>query len=215
MLNSGQARLAMYDLIFNRPICDYPTDGHLRVAILGEGSVCCEAFKACFSLGQASLPLHITVFGKDAVAFGSKMLDQAGDYPDLKRFAEEEGYAELSFRDMDFSVIDAEKCAQELPLESFGYIILATENKRVSKALAAAITKRAHSKCLIAVDAPELTCEITESNAEIYPYGLETSYTELTRLAKNINFAYATSGKGQRASREVEDAKFERSQAVE
>lgn len=215
MLKSGQTRLAMYDLIFNRPICDYPTNGHLRVAILGEGSVCCEAFKACFSLGQAALPLHITVAGKDAVAFGNKMLDQAGDYPDLERFAEEEGYARFFFRDMDFSVTDAEKCVRELQLESFGYIILATGNKRVTKALASAIAKRAHTKCLIAVDTPEFTCEITEPNVEVYPYGLETNYTELTRLAKNINFAYATSGKGQRASREVEDAKFERSQARE
>lgn len=215
MLNNGQARLAMYDLIFNRPICDYPTDGHLRVAILGEGSVCYEAFKACFSLGQATLPLHITVARKDAVVFGSKMLNPAGHYPDLKRFAEEEGYAELSFRDMAFSVADAEKCVRELQLESFGYIILTLEDKRLEKALAAAIAKRAHSKCLIAVDAPEFTCEITEPNAEVYPYGLETNYAELTRLAKNINFAYATSGNDQRRSREEVDAAFETSQAGE
>ena len=215
MLNCGQARLAMYDLIFNRPICDYPTDGYLRVAVLGEGSVCCEAFKACFSLGQATLPLHITVAGKDAVVFGSKMLDQAGDYPDLKRFAEEEGYAELSFRDMEFSATDAEKCVRELQSESFGYIIIATENKHVSKALAEAIAKRAHTKCLIAVDTPEFTCGITEPNTEVYPYGLETNYTELTRLAKNINFAYATSGNDQRRSREEVDAVFEASQAGE
>lgn len=214
-MHQGQARLAMYDLIFNRPICDYPTNGHLRVAILGEGSVCYEAFKACFSLGQTTLPLHITVAGKDAVAFGSKMLDQAGDYPDLKRFAEEEGYAGFSFRDMVFSVTDAEKCARELQSESFGYIIIATENKRVTKALASAIAKRTHTKCLIAVDAPEFTCEITEPNAEVYPYGLETNYAELTRLAKNINFAYATSGNDQRRSREEVDAAFETSQAGE
>lgn len=203
----GQARLAMYDLFFNRPICDYSTENGTRVLILGDGVVRDEAFKAAFSLGQSTMPLHITVAAEDGAEFGRIMLDEKGSYPDLMRFAQNEGYADLAFTSMTFTPSDVERCVRELQSSSYNYIIITLEEKRLVKSLATAIAKRATSTSLICSKFPELTYEIVEPNVEVYAYGMEDRYTELLRLAQNINFSCAMKT-SQRVSRNTADAGF-------
>lgn len=108
MAKIGEYRLRIYDLLYEKPICEYAeTRGNRRrsnVLILGTGWTGNEAFKAAFWAGQAlDTELNITVASQNASAYKNQVLSEnAGAYmPALKMYAEKKQYANLRFVDLD------------------------------------------------------------------------------------------------------------------
>ena len=108
MAKIGEYRLRIYDLLYEKPICEYAeTRGNKKqsnVLILGTGWTGNEAFKAAFWAGQAlDTELNITVASQNATAYKEQVLSaKAGAYmPALKMYAEQKHYANLRFVDID------------------------------------------------------------------------------------------------------------------
>lgn len=108
MAKIGEYRLRIYDLLYEKPICEYAeTKGNKRqsnILILGTGWIGNEAFKAAFWAGQAlDTELNITVASQNAEAYKEQVLSiKAGAVmPGLKKYAEQKHYANLRFVDID------------------------------------------------------------------------------------------------------------------
>lgn len=108
MAKIGEYRLQIYDLLYEKPICDYAENTGKKkqsnVLILGTGWIGNEAFKAAFWAGQAlDMELNITVASQNAAAYKEQVLStKPGAYmPALKKYAEHKHYANLKFVDID------------------------------------------------------------------------------------------------------------------
>ena len=84
MAKTGEYRLRIYDLLYEKPICDYAEISENKkrsnVLILGTGWIGNEAFKAAFWAGQAlNTELNITIASQNATVYGNQALsDKAG-----------------------------------------------------------------------------------------------------------------------------------------
>jgi len=108
MAKIGEYRLRIYDLLYEKPICEYAeTKGNKKqsnVLILGTGWIGNEAFKAAFWAGQAlDTELYITVASRNATAYKNQALSAKAEayMPALKRYVEQKHYANLRFIDID------------------------------------------------------------------------------------------------------------------
>lgn len=108
MVKIGEYRLRIYDLLYEKPICNYAENigkkKQSNVLILGTGWTGNEAFKAAFWAGQAlDTELNITAASQNATAYKEQILStKAGAYmPALKKFVEQKHYANLKFIDLD------------------------------------------------------------------------------------------------------------------
>lgn len=108
MAKIGEYRLRIYDLLYEKPICEYAETRKNRkqsnVLILGTGWTGNEAFKAAFWAGQAlDTELNITVASQNATAYKEQVLSTKAEayMPALKMYAEQKHYANLKFVDID------------------------------------------------------------------------------------------------------------------
>ncbi|HIY02992.1 MAG TPA: hypothetical protein IAA26_14300 [Candidatus Blautia faecipullorum] len=108
MAKIGEYRLRIYDLLYEKPICEYAeirgNKKQSNVLILGTGWIGNEAFKAAFWASQAlDTELSITVASQNAAAYKEQVLStKAGAcMPALKLYAEQKHYANLRFVDID------------------------------------------------------------------------------------------------------------------
>ena len=79
MAKMGVYRLRIYDLLYEKPICNYAESTGKKkqsnVLILGTGWTGNEAFKAAFWAGQAlDTELNITVASQNATAYKEQVL---------------------------------------------------------------------------------------------------------------------------------------------
>jgi len=133
MAKIGEYRLRIYDLLYEKTICEYAeVKGNKKqsnVLILGAGWTGNEAFKAAFWAGQAlDTELNITVASQNATAYKNQVLStKVGAYmPALKMYAEQKHYANLRFVDID--VEEGVNAAGLAPLDfaanRYNYIII-------------------------------------------------------------------------------------------
>ncbi|MBR3143451.1 MAG: hypothetical protein IKF09_09940 [Clostridiales bacterium] len=133
MAKTGEYRLRIYDLLYEKPICDYAEISENKkrsnVLILGTGWIGNEAFKAAFWAGQAlNTELNITIASQNATVYGNQALsDKAGAYmPALKLYAEQKKYANLRFIDLDVEQgVDAAGLASlDIIASRYNYVII-------------------------------------------------------------------------------------------
>lgn len=133
MAKIGEYRLRIYDLLYEKPICEYAENrGNKKqsnVLILGTGWTGNEAFKAAFWAGQAlDIELNITVASQNATAYKEQVLSaKAGAYmPALKMYAEQKHYANLRFVDIDVEAgVDVAGLAPlDIAANRYNYIII-------------------------------------------------------------------------------------------
>lgn len=133
MAKIGEYRLRIYDLLYEKPICEYAEIRKNRkqsnVLILGTGWTGNEAFKAAFWAGQAlDTELNITVASQNATAYKEQVLStKAGAYmPALKLYVEQKHYANLRFIDIDVEAgVDAAGLAPlDFNANRYNYIVI-------------------------------------------------------------------------------------------
>lgn len=133
MAKIGEYRLRIYDLLYEKPICEYAEIRKNRkqsnVLILGTGWTGNEAFKAAFWSGQAlDTELNITVASQNATAYKEQVLStKAGAYmPALKLYVEQKHYANLRFIDIDVEAgVDAAGLAPlDFNANRYNYIVI-------------------------------------------------------------------------------------------
>ena len=133
MAKIGEYRLRIYDLLYEKPICEYAETKKNRkqsnVLILGTGWIGNEAFKAAFWAGQAlDTELNITMASQNATAYKEQVRSaKAGAYmPALKLYAEQKHYANLRFIDIDVEAgVDATGLAPlDFAANRYNYIII-------------------------------------------------------------------------------------------
>lgn len=133
MAKIGVYRLRIYDLLYEKPICNYAEGTGKKkqsnVLILGTGWTGNEAFKAAFWAGQAlDTELNITVASQNATAYKEQVLSTKSDayMPALKKYAEQKHYANLKFIDIDVEEgLDAAGLAPlDFAANRYNYIII-------------------------------------------------------------------------------------------
>ena len=133
MAKIGVYRLRIYDLLYEKPICNYAESTGKKkqnnVLILGTGWIGNEAFKAAFWAGQAlDTELNITVASQNATAYKEQVLSTKSDayMPALKKYAEQKHYANLKFIDIDVEEgVDAAGLAPlDFAANRYNYIII-------------------------------------------------------------------------------------------
>lgn len=133
MAKIGVYRLRIYDLLYEKPICNYAESTGKKkqnnVLILGTGWTGNEAFKAAFWAGQAlDTELNITVASQNATAYKEQVLSTKSDayMPALKKYAEQKHYANLKFIDIDVEEgVDAAGLAPlDFAANRYNYIII-------------------------------------------------------------------------------------------
>lgn len=133
MARIGVYRLRIYDLLYEKPICNYAENvgkkKQSNVLILGTGWIGNEAFKAAFWAGQAlDTDLHITVASQNAAAYQEQVLSTKSDayMPALRKYVEQKQYANLRF--IDINVEEGLDAAGLAPLDfavnRYNYIII-------------------------------------------------------------------------------------------
>lgn len=133
MAKIGEYRLRIYDLLYEKPICEYAEIRKNRkqsnVLILGTGWTGNEAFKAAFWASQAlDTELNITVASQNATAYKEQVLStKVGAYmPALKLYVEQKHYANLRFIDIDVEAgVDAAGLAPlDFNANRYNYIVI-------------------------------------------------------------------------------------------
>ena len=110
MSTIGKNRLAIYDLFYRYPPCDYIYNKKLNVLIIGNGWAGNEAFKAMFWDGQyPGVDLNITIASNNAKQYEEALKEKL---PGLGDFADFNGnrtskyhYANIDIRDVSFDEI--------------------------------------------------------------------------------------------------------------
>lgn len=140
MAKIGEYRLRIYELLYEKPICEYAEefDNYKRenVLILGNGWAGNEAFKAAFWAGQfPNTELNITVVSKNATKYRNQLLltEEGADLPALKEYVEQKHYANLQFIDIDIQLDDNKSGLDLLNFATnrYNYVIISlgdTEN---------------------------------------------------------------------------------------
>ncbi len=213
MAKIGAYRLAVYNLLYERPICNYISGKKENVLILGSGWVGNEAFKAVFSAGQfIDTELNITIASSNAEVYGEKMKSA---FPALEQVMTEKVVnANIEFKNVKIDSNDDSINAvlKDLNVAEFTYFIVALGDEQTNKCVASEIAKTMKSvnkKILVAVFAETEENEVSEANETIETYYFNTNNNndELIRLAKNINFAYAMK-ENERKGIEKADSEF-------
>ena len=244
MSKIGEYRLKIYELLFRKPICDYAeTVGkrkEMNVLILGNGWAGNEAFKASFWAGQyPNSDLTITVASQNAIDYQRQVLSVDSDaiLPALQLFAEQYHYAKLQFKNVLVAENDSEFAALDIAHQKYNYIIISlgdaehnwlaasellnqlgeikTEEKDMYTGRIIINVFSEFSDSLGAEERELLISEGLKYGIEVSFFGEQTaSFTELERIARNINFAYEMKY-NQRASRVNADANFDKSKETE
>ncbi len=133
MSRIGEIRLRVYDLLYANPVCCYAeetgNEKRSNVLILGNGWVGNEVFKGVFWAGQAlDTRLAITVASQNAEDYG-ECICRTGEgalFPALRLFAEQKGYADLRFVNINISKEDNSFAeALDFKRNRYNYIVIA------------------------------------------------------------------------------------------
>lgn len=244
MSKIGEYRLKIYELLFDKPICNYAETvekrKELNVLILGSGWAGNEAFKASFWAGQyINSDLKITVASKNALEYRKQVLSSSNDaiLPALSLFAEKKKYAYLSFKDIFVSSDSTGFASLNIENTKYNYIIVslgdAEHNWLAASELIAQIksakdegTVLYNGKIIINVfnefsdnidpiDQESLIVEGEQNGIEVNFFGNETEISiRLEEIARNINFSYEMKY-NQRSGKIQADEKFDKSKESE
>ena len=244
MSKIGEYRLKVYELLFDKPICNYAeTVGkrkELNVLILGSGWAGNEAFKASFWAGQyINSDLKITVASKNALEYQKQVLSSEDDaaLPALSLFAEKKKYADLSFKNIFVSNDSLGFASLDIGNKKYNYIIVslgdAEHNWLATSELITQIrnakvegTVFYNGKIIINVfnefsddidptDQKSLIAEGKQNGIEVNFFGSETETSgRLEEIARNINFSYEMKY-DQRSGKIQADEKFDKSKDYE
>lgn len=210
----------------------------MNVLIVGNGWMGNEMFKAVFSAGQSvDTELNITVASQNAEEYGRELL-RTGDgssLPALKQYVEQKHYANLRFINIDVNEGVDEKGLIPLRFDKnhYNYVIVslgdAERNWIAASEIASQISESVNNGLVysgnivihvfnefsagISLEDQEALINYGKENQiEISFFGNELSetQTELDRIARNINFAYAMKY-NQRANKVQTDEGFAKS----
>ena len=237
MAKIGEYRLKIYDLLYQKPICNYIeiTDNkkEMNVLILGNGWAGSEAFKAVFWAGQyIDTQLNITVASKNALEFEKNIMD-GNILPAMKQFAIDKGYANLSFNNIlvtDGGINDLSSLKFES--KKYNYIVVAFGTSDLNWLASVDIINHISDaknaglidytgKVLVNIfddfedkncleDRELLVNEAADKGIEINFIQELKPTEELERLARNINFSYNMKY-NQRIGKGESDRSFEQS----
>ena len=184
----SKCRLNAYQLFFEKPLCRYTDSRTQKVLIIGNGEQAKEAFKISLIAGQMmDKSLLVDYFSDDAKQFGENMLSESGDFPALNKFINNKDSA-VNFKSENYSLIN---------YEEYDYIIISDDDKKTNINIANIANATLFQKnTLIAIyGVSSKDISINNENIEVFTWGNQSiedlRKSELMRLAKNINFAYA------------------------
>lgn len=213
-----------------------------NILIMGNGWMGNEIFKASFWTGQSvNSELNITVASQNALEYKKQILSEemGAPLPGLKMYIEKKHYANLKFVNIDVKkgLDEAGIAPLDFCNNRYNYIVVSLgdveNNWLAASELIAQISRARDNGVLysgkiiihifsefsseIAKDAQEDLAKYGfENGIEINFFGNETDKTgkELSRIAGNINFAYAMKY-DQRCNKEKVDERFEKSRIAE
>ena len=244
MSKIGEYRLRIYDLLYEKPICEYAETAGSRkisnVLIVGIGWIGNEAFKSAFWAGQAlDTTLNITVAAKNASVYKNHILssEDGSVMPALKTFAEEKNYANLKFVDIDIEheIVRTELNKLDFAAGRYNYIVISLGNAEHNWLAASEIIPlisearkyeaKTNNVIINIFDelADDIDSEIQEMlidegrscGIEVHFFGKSTdTHVKLDQIARNINFSYCMKY-DQRISKKEADRQFEASRIAE
>lgn len=243
MAKIGEYRLKIYELLYNKPICEYAeTNGEKKeqnVLIIGNGWAGNEAFKASFWAGQSlNSELNITVASKNALAYKEQVLSTEV-LPSLQLYAEQKHYANLCFTNINIEAGGDESGLALLDFanKKYNYVIISlgdAENNFICALELLSLMKEAKKNGIFytgkiivnvfhefsdSIDEQEqelLISEGAENDIEVHFFGqtFVDMENELERVARNINFSYEMKY-DQRISKSLADERFDTSKVAE
>lgn len=204
MSTIGKNRLAIYDLFYRYPPCDYICNKKLNVLIIGNGWVGNEAFKAVFWDGQyPDVELNITIASNNAKQYEAALKEKL---PGLGDFADFNGnrtskyhYANIDIRDVSFDEIkdtgitDAMAARDCMNLREQNIIIVSVGDPEINTLLGMTISElleKANKRVLVAVyDSDKISAS---SDIDYVPFSadIDIDTSELMKLASNIKYVY-------------------------
>lgn len=242
MAKIGDYRLKIYELFYEKPICNYKETEEQNILILGNGWAGNEAFKASFWAGQSlNSQLNITIASQNALEYEKQVLsnEQGAVLPALSLYVREKHYANLRFMNINIKdgVDEAGLAPLNLGKNRYNYVIVALGDAEYNWLAASELVTQISSvrekselyngKIIINVfnefsasietDDQESLIQYGKDNGiEVHFFGEETrsTGTELDRLARNINFSYEMKY-NQRISKIAADERFEKSKMAE
>ena len=204
MSTIGKNRLAVYDLFYTHPLCDYICKDALNVLIVGNGWVGNEAFKAAFWDGQyPGVTLNITIASNNAAQYEAalkKTLPGLGDFADFNGVRTSKyHYANIDIRNVSFDDIKRDGLTAEmlaegcLDLRKQNAIVISVGDDVINCLLAEMISEQLEGidhRVLLAVYGSE-PADVSP-NADYVPFSSEVDIdaSELMQLAGNIHYIY-------------------------
>lgn len=233
MARIGEYRLKVYELLYNKPICNYcefsNNKKEFNILILGNGWAGNEAFKASFWAGQyANSILNITVASRNALCYKEKIYN---NLPAFDLFANQKEYANTKFIDINLVEGQSDDALVSLNFKlcKYNYIIVALGDAEHNWLAASEILSRIsevkdtlYNGNVILNIFDEFTNAVhkEDQNSLIqdgFRYGIEVNFfgkeeqqSDLLHTAQNINFAYALKY-NQRIGKSATDAEFNNS----
>lgn len=203
MSTIGKNRLAIYDLFYKYPPCDYIYNNKLNVLIVGNGWVGNEAFKAIFWDGQyPGVDLNITIASDSAMQYEIALKESL---PGLGDFADFNGtrtskyhYANIDIRDVSFDEIKetgitgamaAEDC---MNLQNQNIIIVSVGDSEINSLLGVIISEllTPSKRVLLAVYNSEKISVPSNIDYISFSSEVDINSSELIKLAGNIHYIY-------------------------
>lgn len=204
MSTIGKNRLAIYDLFYRYPPCDYICNKKLNVLIIGNGWVGNEAFKAIFWDGQyPDVELNITISSNNAKQYEAALKEKL---PGLGDFADFNGnrtskyhYANIDIRDVSFDEIketgitDAMMARDCMNLQKQNIIIVSVGDPEINTLLGITISElleKANERVLLAVYDSDKISVSSDIDYVSFSADVDIDTSELMKLASNINYVY-------------------------
>lgn len=204
MSTIGKNRLAIYDLFYRYPPCDYICNKKLNVLIIGNGWVGNEAFKAIFWDGQyPDVELNITISSNNAKQYEAALKEKL---PGLGDFADFNGnrtskyhYANIDIRDVSFyeiketGITDAMMARDCMNLQKQNIIIVSVGDPEINTLLGITISElleKANKRVLLAVYDSDKISVSSDIDYVSFSADVDIDTSELMKLASNINYVY-------------------------
>ena len=224
MSTIGKNRLAIYDLFYRHPLCEYIYNDALNVLIIGSGWVGNEAFKAAFWDGQyPGVRLNITIASNNAKQYEAALKEKL---PGLIDFADFNGekmskyhYANIDIRTVSFEDLSnldltdemlSENC-MDLKKQTVIVVSIGDEdaNCLLAQMIAEHVQKDARPVLLAVYGSEQIEAPI---NIDFVPFSSEVDIdaSELMQLAGNIQYVYSAKYNNLSANRKEEHAFFMR-----
>lgn len=222
MSTSGKNRLAIYNLFYNHPLCDYTNNNELNILIIGNGWVGNEAFKAAFWDGQyPGVTLNFTIASNNAKQYESALKEKL---PGLCDFADFNGertskyhYANINIRTISFEDLSNLDLTEEmlsedcLDLQKQNVIVISIGDEVANCLLAQILVEHLQDDSqpvLLAVYGSEHID--VPSNVDYVPFSsdVDIDTSELMQLAGNIQYVYSAKYNNLSANRKKEHEYF-------